>query len=53
MHKNGQFGVATQAVRLQLKSIYRKLGGGDPFDYLTQLQRHAADLAARHEASMP
>lgn len=30
-----------------------QLCGADPFDYLTQLQGHAADLAARPEAWMP
>ena len=30
-----------------------QLCGADPFDYLTQLQRHAEDLAARPEDWMP
>ena len=30
-----------------------QLGGVDPFDYLTELQRHAADLAARPENWTP
>jgi hypothetical protein len=27
--------------------------GADPFDYLTELQRHAEDLVARPESWMP
>jgi hypothetical protein len=30
-----------------------ELGGANPFDYLTELQRHAADLAAHPEQWMP
>ena len=30
-----------------------RLNDVDPFDYLTELQRHAADLAARPENWMP
>jgi transposase len=30
-----------------------ELCGGNPFDYLTELQRHAADLARHPERWMP
>jgi hypothetical protein len=30
-----------------------ELAGANPFDYLAELQRHAADLASRPSAWMP